>query len=254
MYFNNVHILYYVAIAMIGLLIGKFTAWCNVRIPEKKKIFSREFFKLNKEGLPKNYIFMTANACFYVTLLYKFGINQELIKNFDLIKFLILIPMLLLVISIDVEKRIIPNRLTLTIFEIGLLLTFVYGINNINMAKEYILGMAIGASIFIIITLLGWIIAGKEAMGMGDVKLMGALGLYFGINSIAEISMLSFFVAAIFSILILFIRLIILRRKDEYIPFGPFIVIATIICILLPSNYVFDTFMNFCRMLGDKIF
>lgn len=254
MYFNNVHILYYVAIAIIGMLVGKFIAWCNIRIPEKKKILSKEFFKANKEGLPKNYIFMVINAALYVALLYKFGLNEELIKNFDLIKFLILLPMLLLVFSIDFNKRIIPNRLTLTIFEIGLILAFIYGINNINMAKEYILGMLTGAAIFIVITILGWLIAGKEAMGIGDIKLMGALGLYFGINTIAEISMLSFFVAAIFSIIILFVRLAILRKKDEYIPFGPFIVIATIACILLPSNYVFDTFMNFCRMLGDKIF
>lgn len=254
MYFNNLHILCYVIIAIIGLIVGKFVAWCNIRIPEKKKILSKEFFIENKKGLPKNYIFMAVNAILYVALLYKFGINEEFIKNFDLIKFLILIPMILLVFSIDYKKRVIPNRLTLTIFEVGLILAFVYGITNINMAKEYILGMAIGAIIFIIITLLGWLIAGKEVMGMGDVKLMGALGLYFGINTITEISILSFFVAAIFSIIILFIRLVILKKKDEYIPFGPCIVIATIICILLPSNYVFDTFMGLCKMIGDKIF
>lgn len=254
MYFNNVHILYYVVISIIGLIVGKFIAWCNVRIVDKKKIISKEFFKANKEGLPQNYIFMTANACLYIALLYKFGLNSELIKNFDLIKFLILVPMLLLVFVIDSKKRIIPNRLTLTIFETGLILTFIYGITNINMAKEYILGMLVGAAIFIVITLLGWLIAGKEAMGVGDIKLMGALGLYFGMNTIAEVSILSFFIAAIFSIIILFVRFAILRKKDEYIPFGPFIVIATISCILLPSNYVFDTFMNFCRMLGEKIF
>lgn len=254
MYFNNLHILYFVAIAIIGMIVGKFVAWCNIRLPEKKKIFSKEFFKANKNGLPKNYIFMILNACIYIVLLYKFGLSQEIIKNFDLIKFLILTPMLLLVFSIDFKDRIIPNRLTLTIFEIGLILAFIYGITNINMAKEYIIGMLAGAGIFLVITLLGWIIAGKETMGIGDVKLMGALGLYFGISSIAEISMLSFFVAAICSIIIIFIRLVILKKKDEYIPFGPFIVIATILCILLPSNYFFDEFMNFCRMLGDKIF
>lgn len=254
MYFNNLHILYYVVIALIGLIVGKFVAWCNIRISDKKKIISKEFFKANKEGLPKNYIFMSANAILYIAVLYRFGLSEELIKNFDLIKFLILIPMLLLVYSIDLNKRIIPNRLTLTIFEIGLILAFIYGINNVNMAKEYILGMIVGAVIFIVITLFGWLVAGKEAMGLGDVKLIGALGLYFGINAIAEISMLSFFVAAIFSIIILFVRFIILKKKDEYIPFGPFIVIATVICILLPSNYIFDMFMSFCTILADKIF
>ncbi len=254
MYFNDVHILYYVAISIIGLLIGKFTAWCNVRIPEKQRVFSTEFFKVNKEGLPKNYIFMSVTALLYIALLYRFGLHEEFIKNFDLVKFLILTPMIILVFSIDFKSRIIPNRLTLTIFEVGLILAFIYGINNINMAKEYILGMLVGATIFIAITLFGWIIAGKEAMGIGDVKLMGALGLYFGMSTITEISILSFIIAAIFSILILFVRLVILRKKDEYIPFGPFIAVATIACILLPSNYVFDMFMEFCRIIGNKIF
>ena len=51
MYFNNVFIGFYVLIAFIGLIIGKFIAWCNIRIPENKKIFSIDFFKENKSGL-----------------------------------------------------------------------------------------------------------------------------------------------------------------------------------------------------------
>jgi len=39
MYFNNVHILIYVAIAIAGFFIGKFVNWCNYRLPEYKKVF-----------------------------------------------------------------------------------------------------------------------------------------------------------------------------------------------------------------------
>ena len=41
MFFNNVHILVYLGIGIIGLIVGKFCAWCNVRLPENKKIFKR---------------------------------------------------------------------------------------------------------------------------------------------------------------------------------------------------------------------
>ena len=44
MYFNNVHILIYVAIAVAGFFIGKFVNWCNYRLPEYKKVFSKEGF------------------------------------------------------------------------------------------------------------------------------------------------------------------------------------------------------------------
>lgn len=253
MYFNNVHILIYLAIAIIGLIVGKFIAWCNIRFPENKKIFSKEFFEENKKGIEKNYIIMITVAIIYVALLYKFGLKSEFIKNLDLIKFLILTPMLVSAFFVDLKHRIIPNRLNLTMFEIGLIIAFIYGITNINMAKDMILGMFTGAGIFIAITLLGGLIAGKEAMGLGDVKLMGALGLYFGINSIAEISLLAFFIAAVSSIFILIIRIVILKIKDEYIPFGPFLVISAVACIFLPANIVFTVFLGFCTAISNKI-
>lgn len=254
MYFNNVFIGYYVLIAFLGLIIGKVIAWCNIRIPENKKIFSIEFFKENKKGLKLNYIFMIIIAIIYVCLLYKFGIEKEdLFKNLDLIKFLILTPMLVLAFSIDSSHRILPNRLNLTILEFGLIITFVYGISNVNMAKDYIIGMFVGAVIFLVITLLGWIITGKEAMGLGDVKFMSAIGLYFGANTIVEISLLAFVVAAFFSIMLLFVRILILKKKDDYIAFGPFLAMSAIACIFLPSNLVLDSFLDFCRIISNQI-
>lgn len=254
MYFNDVHILYFVGITIIGLIVGKIVAWCNIRIPQNKKIFSKEFFEEDKKGFEGNYIFMVITSIFYIAVLYKFGIQKDDIsQNLDLIKFMILIPMLILTFSIDIKHRIIPNRLNLTILEFGLIITFVYGITNINLAKDYILGMVTGAIIFIIITVLGWIISGKEAMGLGDVKFMGALGLYYGMSSIAEISLLAFFIASISSIVILFIRILILKIKDEYIAFGPFLSISAIICIFLIPGTVFEVFLNICKIIGDKI-
>ena len=86
--------------------------------------------------------------------------------------------------------------------------------------------MLVGGGIFLIITLIGGAIAGKEAMGFGDVKLMGALGLFFGWRNIILISVMSFLFAAIVSIIILISRK---KKFSEYIPFGPFIVVAAII-------------------------
>ena len=254
MYFNDVHILYYVAVATIGLMVGKFVAWCNLRLPNNEKIFSKDFFEINKIGLSLNYVFISITAILYILVLYRFGLNTvDFLQNLDLIKFLVLIPMLILTVSIDIKHRIIPNRLTLTMLEFGLVITFLYGITNINLAKEYILGMLGGAAIFIVIMLLGWLISGKEAMGLGDVKFMGALGLYYGISGIAEVSILAFCIAGIVSIGILIIRFIVLKRKDEYIAFGPFLACSALICLFLVQGTVFDIFLNICRMIGDKI-
>lgn len=253
MYFNNVSIIYYLIIGLIGLVVGKFTAWANIAyVQENENVNIRNFLKHRKETYEKQYLTMFIIAAIYVDLLYKFGIKDTFYKNLDLIKFLVLTPMLVSSFLIDLKYRIIPNRLNMTIFEIGLLFTFVYGINNISVAKDMLLGLVTGGGIFIIITLLGGLIAGKEAMGLGDVKFMGAVGLYFGMSSIAEISLLAFFIAAVISIVVLLTRLV-RKNKDEYVPFGPFLVLATFFLIFMGDGVVFRYFIGFCKMISDKL-
>jgi len=230
MYINNVHILIYVLAGIIGMWVGNFINWCNDRLPEYKKVFSKEMFD-KKQKLKPNYILMTVTAILYIVLVYFCGIDNTLYGNLDLIKFGLLIPMLLSAFVIDYRLQIIPNRLNLTMFEIGLIIAFIYGIANVNIAIDMLLGMVTGAGIFFIITLLGGLIAGKEAMGFGDVKLMGALGLYFGFSGIIVISLIAFLVGAILSVILLATKI---KKTDEYIPFGPFIVLAALIVIFVP--------------------
>ncbi len=162
---NNVHILVYVAFGMLALLVGKLVAWMNVRLPEEEKVFSKDFFKANKEGIDKSYIHMIIMVFLYLALLRKFGLGDTFMQNLDFIKFLVLMPMLVSSFMIDLKHRILPNRLNLTIFQLGLLFTFIYGINNINMAKDMLLGMLAGAGIFGAITLLGRIDCWKRGNG-----------------------------------------------------------------------------------------
>lgn len=250
---NNTHVLVYVIVGIIALFMGKIVAWMNMRLPEEKKICSKEFFAINKKGLEKNYICMLIMLVLYIALLYQFGIGKTWMQNLDLVKFMILMPMLVSSFMIDLKHRIIPNRLNLTIFQIGLIFTFIYGIHNINVAKDMLLGMLTGVGIFGAITLLGGLIAGKEAMGLGDVKFMGAIGLYFGVSTIAQISLLAFFVGAIVSIIVLLVRNLILKSDDEYMPFGPFLVVGAIACIFLPANTVFVLFMAMCKGISDRL-
>ena len=127
MYFNNVHIMFYVGIALLGLIAGKLVAWANICIPQKKKVFSKEYFKANKEGIEKSHRLMLLMSIIYIALLYRFGIKETFFKNLDLIKFIILTPMLVSAFFIDLKNRILPNRINLTMFEFGLILAFVYG-------------------------------------------------------------------------------------------------------------------------------
>ena len=241
MYFHGVNIGYYVIAAIVGLFLGEFVSWMNKRLPEYKKVFSLEFFKQYKESFKPNYILMLVTAFIYVLLLYKFGIRDTFIENLELIKYLILTPMLLSVVIIDYKLQIIPNRLNLTMFEIGIVFVFIYGLSNVAISFNMLLGMLAGGGIFLIITLLGGLVYGKEAMGLGDVKLMGALGLYFGFANMIVISLVSFLIGAILSIILLATKI---KKIDEYIPFGPFIVLATFIVIFVPYDTIVTLLYN----------
>ena len=235
MYINDVNIIYYVIAAIIGLFVGEGVNWANKRLPEYKPVFSKEFFTEMKMNFKPNYILMFLTSAIYVTLIYRFGIKETLIANLDLIKFLILTPMLLSAFVIDYKLQIIPNRLNLTIFEIGIIFAFLYGLSDVAITIKMLIGMLIGGGLFLFITLIGGLIYGKEAMGFGDVKLMGALGLFFGQYNIIAVTLVSFLIGAILSIILLVSKI---KKSDEYIPFGPFIVIASFISMYVPFEQI----------------
>ena len=235
MYINDVNMIYYVIAAIIGLFVGEGVNWANKRLPEYKPVFSKEFFTEMKMNFKPNYILMFLTSAIYVTLIYRFGIKETLIANLDLIKFLILTPMLLSAFVIDYKLQIIPNRLNLTIFEIGIIFAFLYGLSDVAITIKMLIGMLIGGGIFLFITLIGGLIYGKEAMGFGDVKLMGALGLFFGQYNIIAVTLVSFLIGAILSIILLVSKI---KKSDEYIPFGPFIVIASFISMYVPFEQI----------------
>ena len=150
---------------------------------------------------------------------------------------------LLAAFIIDVRHYIIPNSVNLSIFIIAIIWIFV-GIYSGSLGSVYggsflkqfsaifptfssilinhIFGGIIAALFFFSMV----IFSRGRAMGMGDVKLIGALGFLFGWPDIIPIMLLSFIIGAIVSAV-----LIISGKKKitDKVPFGPFIVISTAI-------------------------
>ena len=240
MYINDIHIAYYAIAIIASIVIGQLVDWANKRMPEYKKILSKDIINEYKIEFKPNYILILVIAIIYVTLLYNYGIKPTLIANLDLIKYLIISPMLVSAFVIDYKHQIIPNRLNLTLFEIGIIFAFLYGLSDVAITFNLLLGMVTGGGIFLLITVIGGIIYGKEAMGFGDVKLMAALGLLFGLSNIIVITLLSFLIGAILSVLLLITKI---KKSSEYIPFGPFIVIATFISIFVPFDILLKTLL-----------
>ena len=240
MYINDTHIGFFIGAAILGLFVGQLIEWISKRLPENKKIISRDVFRTLKIQFKPNYILMLLTSAIYVGLIYFIGIQKSLIGNLELIEYLLLVPMLLSAFIIDYKSKIIPNRLNLTMFEVGIVIAFLYGFSNVAITIDLLFGMILGGGIFLIIALISRLIYGKEALGFGDVKLMGALGLYFGVSNILAISAMSFLIGAILGIILIVTKI---KKSNEYIPFGPFIVIATFISIFVPFDILLKTLL-----------
>ena len=232
MFIEDIHIFWYVGIGILGLIVGRFISLMNKNLPEHKEIFDVQVIKDFLKDTDANYTIMVITSVIYIALLRVIGMGDII----ELIQFLVLTPMLISAFCIDYKLQIIPNRLTLTMLEVGLAFSFFCVINNLNIAVEMWLGMFLGAGIFLALTFLGNLIFRKKTMGFGDVKVMGTLGLFFGWRSIIAISILAFFIAAIFSIVLIIKSKIKKQEVGEFIPFGPFIVLAAFVLMFVPLN------------------
>jgi leader peptidase (prepilin peptidase) / N-methyltransferase len=89
----------------------------------------------------------------------------------------------------------------------------------------------------------------REAMGLGDVKFMAAIGAFIGWQG----ALFSFFASAcIGSVVGLVLIALKLREKSGQIPYGPFLTLAAIIWIFLPDAAQ-DFWRNYLAMFRQAI-
>lgn len=100
--------------------------------------------------------------------------------------------------------------------------------------KDMIYGAILGFGIMICAALIGKLIAGRDALGFGDVKLMAAIGLNAGLLGTAFVLVLTSLLAAGYFIIGIIRRSIDL--KDEK-PLGPFISAAMTIYLLVKVTF-----------------
>jgi len=90
-----------------------------------------------------------------------------------------------------------------------------------------LLGIAVGAGLTYGVGVVGKAVFKKEAMGFGDVKLMGMIGGILGWQAV----ILTFFLGSVIGAVIGVTLMLISRRKDPHIAFGPFLAAAAVLVL-----------------------
>lgn len=100
---------------------------------------------------------------------------------------------------------------------------------NFPMLSGPLLAAVGGTTAFLALAKVGSLFSKQEAMGGGDIKLVFLMGLILGIKGLALALLIAFNAAALVGVI-----LILMRRKGrrDYVPFGPFLIAATVIVFL----------------------
>lgn len=134
---------------------------------------------------------------------------------------------LLILSFIDIDHRILPDRLTLLLLWVGLLLSV---FDLFTDSHSSILGAALGYGLLWAIHALFRLMAKKEGMGRGDFKLLAALGAWMGVSHLPLIILASSVAGAVLGVGMIVLGI---RKREDPIPFGPFLALAGWIALLV---------------------
>ena len=237
------------SIVLIGLIFGSFANVCIHRLPLdldiinsrshcpkcKKKIVWYDNIpllsslilsfkcRICKKNISKQYFIVEIFTGLAFIFFYK-----TLGLGFDFVLISIIFLILLIIFFIDLKHYIIPDSLNFSL----ILICFIKNFTTQDLLKfsyniqDSLLGGAIGYLIIWLIIFIYKKVRNKEAMGLGDAKLLSAFGFLLGLKSIFII----LFVASVLGLLFVLPSLLLKNRSiGSIIPFGPFIILAAIL-------------------------
>jgi leader peptidase (prepilin peptidase)/N-methyltransferase len=127
---------------------------------------------------------------------------------------------------IDLDERIIPDRITLPGIAVGLVAAPLLGLTTF---PQSLIGAVVGGGALYAIGFLGGLAFGKESMGGGDVKLAAMLGAFLGWRSTILLLFAAFLMGAVVGIGIIARKG---RDTDRTVPFGPFIAAGALVAMV----------------------
>ncbi len=152
-----------------------------------------------------------------------------LVRGFDddLVLELPFVAALIALAGIDLDHKLLPNRIVYPMAAYGVVATLL--VDRGDLVEHLVAGA--GAFVFLLVAALAY----PRGMGMGDVKLAGAMGLYLGVAVIPAL-LTAFLTGSIVGVGILVREGAAARKKA--VPFGVFLAIGGIVGVLAGPELV----------------
>ncbi|KEH86178.1 MULTISPECIES: prepilin peptidase [Clostridium] len=238
-----------VSFFILGTIIGSFLSVCICRIPAGESIVYPPSHCSNCKSNIKPYdlipivsYVILRGKCRYCKE--KISIKSPLMELFtgimflslylkygltlDLIKYLILFSFLIVIGCIDYNTTDVYFSTTSTGIGIGILFLVINWYLKLPV-RTYFLGAIIGGIFILLIAVL------TGGMGFGDVEICILSGIYIGTKLTVLMLFLSFILGgAVGAVLIISKK----KSRKDYIPFGPYISIATMIAVLFGEKII----------------
>lgn len=162
------------------------------------------------KGRTKDVLVILISAILFLVSFLQIGLNVIFIKA------LVLNSILIVVSFIDIEYEIISDKIIIFTLVVGVLFSLVDDISFVNAIG----GMVFGGGLMLMLALVPGVLGG------GDIKLMFVLGIFLGFKGTLFALLLAFILASIISLLLLILKI---RKRKDYIPFGPFLSLGSFI-------------------------
>ncbi len=206
---------------------GKKLNWYEL-FPILSYIFQRGVCTRCKTKISPQYPLVEAVTGFLFVLLYMYLIPVMPIEFLWIIFYLIITCLMVVIAVYDIKHKIIPDPFVYTL----IVLTFV----GLFIGKEswFVLpswGALLAGPLLALPFALIWLISKGTWMGLGDAKLVIAIGWILGLGAGANAVILAFWIAAFCSIAWLLIINHSIRPRTE-IPFGPYLILGMYIVLL----------------------
>tara|TARA_B100000073_G_C23734309_1_gene571723 strand:+ start:824 stop:1585 length:762 start_codon:yes stop_codon:yes gene_type:complete len=251
----------FVFITILGALWGSFANVCIFRLPKSKGVVSGRsycpkckkqilwydnipiisYLVLNgkcrkcKKQITSQYVLveiLSLLSFLFIYFLYGISLTTLLL--------IILALSFIIIFFIDLKHFIIPNSLTFPLMILGFIKSFDPYLNPLfpNYINSLIGGL-FGYGVIWSIIFFYKQIRKKEGMGLGDAKLFAVIGFWFGWLSIPFIIFFSSIIALASVVPDLMKKT---KKMNTQIPFGPYIIIGTLVYLVFENNLRFYLF------------